>query len=161
MAEDAEIKRKFWSDLKSERTLMLGLGGNGEGALRPMTALMEGEEGGPLWVFTARDTDLVQALEAPREAVATFTGRGHDLFASIAGRLAVDTDRAVVDRLWNPYVAAWFDGGKDDPRLALLRFDPESAKIWLNATPLGAAIEWLTGADPKQTYKEKVAEVTL
>ena len=29
MANDAEIKRKFWSELKSERTLMLGLGGDG------------------------------------------------------------------------------------------------------------------------------------
>jgi len=72
----------------------------------------------------------------------------------------VDTDPAVIERLWNPFVAAWFEG-KDDPKLALLRLDPESAKIWLNATPLGAAIEWLLRRDPKESYEEKVAEVTL
>ena len=66
-----------------------------------------------------------------------------------------------MERLWNPFVAAWFEGGKDDPKLALLRFDPDRAKSWLNATPLGAAIEWLLRRDPKEGYQDKVAEVTL
>ena len=66
-----------------------------------------------------------------------------------------------MERLWNPFVAAWFEGGKDDPKLALLRFDPDNAKIWLNATPLGAAIEWLLRRDPKESYQDKVAEVAL
>ena len=126
-----------------------------------MTALMEDEESGPLWIFTAKDTELVQALSGTLPAHATFVGKKHDLFANIAGQLSLDTDRAVVERLWNPFVAAWFEGGKDDPNLALLRFDAETAKIWLNATPLGAAIEWLLRRDPKESYQDKVAEVAL
>ena len=41
------------------------------------------------------------------------TSKGHDLFATIHGRVSVDNDRAVIDRLWTRYVAAWFEGGKD------------------------------------------------
>jgi general stress protein 26 len=160
MPSDAEIKQKFWKALKSDMTLMLGLAGARDGQTQPMTAQIENDEGGPLWFFTTRDNSLIQALCQSHRAIATFADKGHSLFASISGELSVDTDRAVIERLWNPFVAAWFEG-KDDPKLALLRLDPENAKIWLNATPLGAAIEWLLRRDPKETYEEKVAEVAL
>ncbi len=160
MPTDAEIKDRFWKALKSDMTVMLGLDGARGGHTQPMTAQIENDEGGPLWFFTATDNGIIQALGQSHRAIATFADKGHGLFASISGELSVDTDRAVVERLWNPFVAAWFEG-KDDPRLALLRLDPERAKIWLNATTMGAALEWLLRRDPKESYAEKVAEVSL
>ena len=77
------------------------------------------------------------------------------------GSVSLDNDRAVIDRLWNRFVAAWYEGGKDDPKLALLRFDAERAEIWLDASSLVAGIKLLLGADPKEDYKDKVAEVDL
>ena len=159
MPSETEIQSRFWKELKAERTIMLGLPGRHDP--QPMTALIEGETSGPLWIFTANDNGLVADLAGSGRALATFTGRKHDLFATLSGTLRLDNDRAAIERLWNPWVAAWFDGGKDDPRLALLRFDPDHAKIWLNATPVGAAIEWLLGRDPKESYRDKVAEVAL
>jgi general stress protein 26 len=161
MPSDAEIRDRFWKALKSDRTIMLGLEGARGGDTQPMTALIENEEGGSLWIFAARTNSLVEALGQSNRAVATFADKGHHLFASFRGTLSLDNDRSAIERLWNPFVAAWFEGGKDDPDLALLRLEPESARIWLNATPVGAAIEWLLGRDPKQSYQEKVAEVTL
>jgi len=160
MPTDAEIKEKFWKALKSDMTVMLGLDGARDGHTQPMTAQIEGEEGGPIWFFAARDNSLIDAMGAAHRAIVTFADKGHHLFASISGELSVDTDRAVVDRLWNPFVAAWYEG-KDDPKLRLLRLNPESAKIWLNASTIGAAVEWLLRRDPKETYQNKVAEIAL
>ena len=161
MSNETEIRDRFWKELKSERTLMLGVDGEPGGGMQPMTALIEEDDGGPLWIFTSKESDLARAIGGGKPAHATFTGKKHDLFASITGRLSIDNNRTVIDRLWNPWVAAWFEDGKDDPKLCLLRFDAEHAKIWLNATPLGAAIEWLLRRDPKESYKDKVAEVAL
>ncbi|PPT94483.1 pyridoxamine 5'-phosphate oxidase family protein, partial [Xanthomonas arboricola] len=72
-----------------------------------------------------------------------------------------DTDPAMVDRLWNPYVAAWYEGGKTDPNLALLRLDADHAQIWLNESSLLAGIKVLLGVDPKKDYQDKVADVPL
>ena len=58
-------------------------------------------------------------------------------------------------------MAAWYEGGKDDPELVLLRFDAEKAEIWLNANSIFAGIKMLFGSDPKKDYKDKVAEVKL
>ena len=160
MPSDAEIKQKFWKALKSDMTMMLGLDGARDGQTQPMTAQVEDDQGGPIWFFAASDNSLIDAMGESHRAIATFAAKGHGLFASISGELSVDTDRAVVERLWNPFVAAWYEG-KDDPKLRLLRLDPDSAKIWLNETTLGAAVQWLFNRDPKENYQEKVAEVAL
>jgi general stress protein 26 len=127
-----------------------------------MTAQLDSDDGGgPIWFFTAKDTDLAQASAGGQDAMFHFASKGHDLFASVRGRLIPDNDHDTIERLWNPFVAAWYEGGKDDPKLQLLRFDPGKAQIWLNERSLFAGIKLLLGRDPKQDYKDKVAEVRL
>jgi general stress protein 26 len=162
MANEAEIAKKFWKALRSDRTVMLGLAGVDEGHAQPMTALVEDDrDAGPIWIFSARNVDLVKALGPGGKAVAHFASKDHELFASVHGELVPDDDRAAIDRLWNPFVAAWYRGGKDDPELRLLRFDPEWAQVWLNENSLFSALKLMLGRDPKREYRDKVADVKL
>jgi general stress protein 26 len=160
MPTPQEIEIKFWKALKSDMTMMIGLDGVEDGHARPMTAQLDGERG-PIWFFTAKDHALVHNLRMDNRAIATFTSKGHDIFATVHGTLTLDNNRATIDKLWNRFIAAWFEGGKDDPKLALLRLDAERAEIWVDASSLVAGIKLLLGADPKQDYKDKVAEVEL
>lgn len=160
MADTRELEAKFWKALKSDRTLMLGVDGVEDGHSRPMTANIEGDAGGPIWFFTGKPNAVVDHLSENRRAIAAFSSKGHDLFASIHGSLRIDQDRAVIDRLWNPFIAAWFEG-KDDPKLVLLRFDPETAEVWLNESNLLAGVKMLFGIDPKKDYEDKVGEINL
>jgi general stress protein 26 len=160
MPTPQEIEAKFWKALKADRTMMLGLVGVEDGHTRPMTAQVEGERA-PIWFFTARDAAIVENRGLSDRAIATFASKGHDLFATLHGRLTLDNDRAVIERLWSPFVAAWYEGGKDDPKLALLRFDAEEAQVWLDANSLVAGVKMLLGFDPKKDYRDKVATVKL
>ena len=160
MPTETEIEVKFWKTLKSDKTLMLGLDGISDGHARPMTAQFE-NDWSPIWFFASTDNELVISSTGGSPAIATFMSKGHNLFATIHGRLGIDNNRAMIDRLWNRFVAAWFQGGKNDPKLALLRFDAERAEIWLDDSSLLAGIKLLLGADPKEEYKDKVAEVDL
>lgn len=97
--------------------------------------------------------------------MATFVGKGHGLFAHIHGTLIASEDKAVVDRLWNPFIASWYKDGKSDPDLQLLRFDTESADVW-EATPgatlKAAAHKTLFNIDPgKEHSAEQQAKVEL
>jgi len=159
MPTPEELTEKFWKAVKSDRVMMLGLSDADDAHTRPMTGLIDGDQG-PIWFFTAKDNALYQQLSEPGSALATFTDKGHNLFACVHGTLSRDTDPATVDRLWNPFIAAWFEG-KDDPKLALLRLDPEEAEIWYDASSLVSAVKMLLGVDPKQDYKDNVAEVRL
>lgn len=163
MSNEAAIEAKFWKALRADMTVMLGLAGVDEGHTRPMTAQLDGDEDrGPIWFFTSKETELARDLGTGRHrAVATFGSKGNDVFATIHGTLAADNDRAVIDRLWNPHVAAWYEQGKDDPKLQLIRLDPERAQIWIDASSLLAGVKVMLGFDPKKDYEGKVAEVSL
>lgn len=160
MPNPQELESKFWKSLGSDRTMMLGLDGVEDGHTRPMTAQFENDRS-PIYFFTVNDNDLVRALGTGSRAIASFASKDHELFATVHGRLSADNDRATIDRLWNRFVAAWYEGGKDDPKLVLLRLDAERAQIWLNESSLFAGAKLLLGADPKKDYKDKVAEVSL
>jgi general stress protein 26 len=160
MAKSGELESKFWMALKSDMTMMVGLVGVEESHTRPMTAQLRGNEG-PIWFFTSQDNTLVQNLRNDSRVIATFTSKDHDLFASVHGRLSLDNDPEVIDELWSPFVAAWYEGGRDDPNLALIRFDADRAEIWQNESGLFAGLKTLFGHDPKKDYKDNVAEVRL
>ena len=162
MTTEAEIADKFWASVKSDRTIMVGLAGVSESLAQPLTAQFdEGRERGPMYFFTARDSDLVRDMGGRHAATAYFSGKGHDVFASVEGELVADNDRAVIDRLWNRFIAAWFEGGKDDPNLQLLRFEATHAQVWLNDHSLLAGVKLLLGTDPKAAYAEKTADLRL
>lgn len=141
--------------------MMLGVEGTRGGATQPMTAHFD-EGHGPFWFFTAKDHDIVKALGESGSAIATYASKGHDLYASIRGRLSIEEDKAVVERFWNPIAAQWYEG-KDDPKLVMLRLEPEGAKIWLSDLGgfLKPAFNKMLGRKPEAGYEEKVAEVSL
>jgi general stress protein 26 len=141
--------------------MMLGLQGVDDSFTRPMTAQVDD---GKIWFFADRTEDLVKSLQKSSRAVATYASKGHDLFASIHGTLALDNNREMIERLWNPMIASWFEGGKDDPKLALIRLDAQSADIWQASagSSLKAAVIKLFGRDPgKHEQSENRAEVAL
>lgn len=164
MAETHEIEEKFWDELKGSPFIMLGVEGARDGATQPMTVNFEDEdrEAGLLWIFTAKDHDFTRAMGQSNRAIGSYSAKGHDLFASLRGTLQIVNDPAVIDRLWSPIVAEWYEG-KDDPKLALVRFDVEDAKIWLSDVEgfLKPAFNKLFGRKPEAGMKEKVAEVSL
>jgi general stress protein 26 len=163
MADTQEIEEKFWSELKSSPFVMLGIEGARDGATQPMTANFEDQdrEGGVVWFFTAKDHDLTRAMGQSNRAIASFSAKGHDVFASLRGTLEIRNDREVIDRLWSPMVAEWYEG-KDDPKMALVRFDIDDAKIWKSDVQgfLKPAFNKLIGRKPEAGMKEKVAEVS-
>jgi general stress protein 26 len=161
MNTPADIEKKFWKALKSDRTVMLGVAGADNSHTRPMTALLDGDEG-PIWFFGSKESALASNLVAGghNAAVMVFAAKDHDLFASVHGSLSVETDRAIVERLWNPFVAAWYTG-KDDPKMLLMRLNPSEGQIWLDGSGVVAGIKMLLGVDPKESFKDKVAKVDL
>src|SRR4051812_43678307 len=111
MPRPQEIEQKVWTALESDMTMMFGLGGVEDGHARPMTAQLDGERG-PIWFFTSRDNAIVQKLLSGSEpSYRDICRPGHDIFATVQGSLVLDNSRAVIDRFWNRYIAAWYQGG--------------------------------------------------
>lgn len=157
MTDNQEFRDALWAALSKDMTVMLEADGVDA---RPMTAQIEDEQAS-IWFFTASDTDFGKVKAGAKSRI-SFASKGHDIFAHIHGTISINNDRAAIDRLWNRFVAAWFEGGKDDPKLTLLRFDPADAEVWKDASSLVAGMKMFLGlGDPKEDYKNSVAKVSL
>jgi general stress protein 26 len=134
-----EIAAKFLDKLRESPFIMIGLhdGGHSE----PMAAKLDDAQPNAIFVFAGRDNRIAGG----GRAMAQFVGKGHDFFACLMGEVRQDNDRALIDKLWGKDVEAWFPGGKDDPNLALLRLDVESAELWETDISVSGRIKMLFG----------------
>jgi len=129
----AEAQEAFWDHLKKSNTGMLGLDQPGYHA-QPMTAYRE-EETGTIWFFTREETDLAKdvAVGGGQSAMFHYGSKDQNVWACVSGQLSVQGhDRQIIERYWNPILAAWYPDGKDDPALTILRFDAEEGRVWVN-----------------------------
>lgn len=147
-----EAQTQFWDQLDSGHICMLWIPETDQHP-QPMTFFAD-QDNSAIWFITASDTDLAGALASTKPARMTFNAKRQDYQCSIAGDLTIVQDEAKLDELWNLAVAAWFDGGRDDPKVRLLRFDPKEAAMWAtdgNSVMVGlkllkAGVERGTGA---------------
>ena len=117
--DDRKFEAKLWDHLESDRTVMLGLIDDPAGHSRPMTAMLDKQTPGVIWFFTSAENLLAQRAAAPTGAFCAFSSKGHDLFATISGTVQTVLDREVVDRLWNAFIAAWYENpSRGDSQLA-------------------------------------------
>jgi general stress protein 26 len=120
-----ELKEKFWKALSDSPYLFLQLDGQSRTSV-PMSPQLDKDANSAIWFYTHRNSSFA----ALGPATASFAGKGHDMFARFNGRLSVENSQERFDQFWNNFVAAWYDGGKDDPDILFLRMDLGEAEIW-------------------------------
>lgn len=81
-----------------------------------------------VWFFLSLDGGQAEALRTGPAVNIAVSEAGSWL--SVAGRAEFVEDRAKVDELWNDEAGAWFEGGKEDPSLGLVRVTGDSAQFW-------------------------------
>lgn len=155
MADPQQIKEHFWKKLADSPFLMIGLDGGGQHS-EPLTAQLDQDQVDTLFFFVGKDNRLAGG----GRAMAQFVSKGHDFFACLSGKAQIDNDFAQIDKLWNKQVEAWFPGGKNDPNLALLRFDIENAELWETDMSLAGKVKMLFGGKIKASDEGSHATVT-
>lgn len=139
MTDVDQLKRDLWKHMAHSPFVMVGLEGGGHS--EPLTAQLDDDLVDTLFFFVAKDNRLVRG----GAAMVQFVSKGHDYFACLAGEIRLDDDPAMIDKLWSKPVEAWFPQGKDDPNLALLRFDIRDAELWEADMSLLGKVKLLLG----------------
>lgn len=151
-----ELKQKFWEALADSPFLFLQMDNDPDTAV-PMTAQLDKDADSAIWFFTSRAHDL--ARKGP--ATATFSAKGHEIFARFEGVLTEETSRERLDKQWSNFVEAWFPGGKDDPDMIMLRMDLGLAEIWSGDQSLLTTAKMALGMDVRDDVEDKKTETVL
>lgn len=151
-----DIKQRFWKELADSPYLMVGREGSHDHAI-PMTAQLDKDNEGFFHFFHSK----TGRLAAGGRAMAHYAAKGHDLFACISGTLTPANDPATIDKYWSKPVEAWYEGGRNDPDLLLLRFDLDDAEIWTADAGVKGLLKLMTGTTMKKGDMGSHAEVAL
>ena len=155
-ANPHEIRQKFWHAIADSPVVILQLDSDPDTAA-PMTAQLDKDANHAIWFFTSRDNRFAAA----GPATATFSSKGHDVFARFHGNLVEETSRERLEKQWSNFVEAWFPGGKDDPNLLMLRMDLGDASIWAGDLGLLSTAKMALGLDVRGDVNGQFAETTL
>ena len=96
---------------------------------RPMATQQE-KFAGKLWFFTQRHSGKVNEIQHDQQINLSYAAPDKNRYVSVAGRAALSADREKMKELWSPVFNAFFPDGLDDPELALLEVEVESAEYW-------------------------------
>jgi general stress protein 26 len=124
---------------------MVGLNKNADNPV-PMRALLDKDADNAFWFFTSKNNRIAEG----GKTTVTFSSRKHDLFASMTGYLVEEKKDEVAEKHWSRQVEAWFEEGRQDPSLIMLRFDLVDAEIWSVDPTLRGLIKLATGATLKE-----------
>ncbi len=121
----SSIRNEMWKAMADSPFLMIGLNSSDDHS-EPMTAQLDEDANGEFWIFTTKTNRIAKG----GAAMAQFSSKDHKLFACISGTLKVENDPKTIDKYWSKQVASWYELGKDDPSLCLMKFELKDAEIW-------------------------------
>lgn len=96
---------------------------------RPMSTARDDADG-TLWFFTDEGSPKVDEIEKNRQVCVSYADPDDSAYVSISGTASIVTDREKIEELWHPTLRTWFPEGLDDPRVCLLRVEPEMGEYW-------------------------------
>jgi general stress protein 26 len=123
---NTSLKEEFWDRLEDIRTGMLG---TDKARAVPMTHYVD-KDAKALWFITANGTDLAKTAQTGASAEYIVISNDEHLYARIDGKVKAVTDPAKLDELWNAIAGAWFEDGRQDDDIQLLRMDLSEAEVW-------------------------------
>lgn len=110
------------------------------------------DEDGTIWFISSTESTRNQNIAADPRVEVSFQNEGKYEYLTLHGTARIHTDRATIDTHWTKLADAWFDRGKDDPRVSVISVKPDGGHYW--ETKAGKLVAFakmsyaaLTGAD--------------
>ena len=105
------------------------LKGNDGATFRPMSA-QEVDDEGNIWFFSDINSDKNREVQEDNLVQLIFSHPGKSSYMIVNGVAEISTDHKRIEELWSPAAKIWFEQGKDDPDISLIKVNTQSAYYW-------------------------------
>lgn len=127
----------FWDRIDDVRAGLLAPEGE-----RPVPmAPQPDRKANALWFITAEGTAAHNGAKGGGKASFQVADPKANLYATIEGTLTEVHDDRKLDEMWNVFAAAWFENGREDSKVRLVKFTPLHAEVWATEKTVGYLYE--------------------
>lgn len=107
---------------------------------RPMSC-NEVDDHGDMWFISNAKSNKNFEIKQDDKVQLFFSKIGDSQYLSVFGHASIYTDKSQIEQHWTPIAKAWFEEGKDDPDVSVIKVTPSDAYYW--DTKDGKAIAFL------------------
>jgi len=113
---------------------------------RPMS-VQEVDDQGNLWFISSSESNKNFEISEDNRVQLFFSKTADSHYLSVYGNATIYRDREKIDEVWSPIAKAWFEQGKDDPKVTVIKVTPSDAYYWdTKDGKLIALLKWATAA---------------
>lgn len=95
----------------------------------PMTTQDE-EFNGTVWFIATKDSELVRSIPGNPQVNLGYSDTSKNNYVSVNGVAELVTDQDKLDELWSEGYEAFFEQGKNDPKVQLVKVVANGAQYW-------------------------------
>ncbi len=92
----------------------------------------EVDDEGHIWFLFSSNSRTHRNLKKNSKVSLLYAHVGDYNFLSINGTAEISKDQERIDKYWNKMIEAWFEKGKEDPHIRVLKVTPDEAHYWDN-----------------------------
>ena len=96
---------------------------------RPMT-IKEVDDEGNLWFISSKNSNKNLEIKSDNQVQLFFSNNADYEYLSVYGKASIYTDQATIEKLWSPIANAWFEEGKKDPKVSVIKVHAEDGYYW-------------------------------
>lgn len=92
----------------------------------------EVDDEGNLWFLFSSESETYNNLQKNKQISVLYSDISNYNFLSINGVGEVSQDKSRIEKYWNKMIEAWFEKGKEDPTIRILKIIPSEGHYWDN-----------------------------
>mgnify|MGYP006343544411 FL=1 len=96
---------------------------------RPM-AVQEVDDEGNLWFISSENSNKNCEIKKDDDVQLFFSNSANSQFLSFYGHATIYTDPEKIEEIWNPVAKAWFEDGKEDQDISVIKVSPKDVYYW-------------------------------
>lgn len=101
---------------------------------------------GQIWFIGDNTTEMCKDIAKRPQVNLAYSHPERSVYVSITGQATLVEDAAKLDELWSDFYEAYFEQGKQDPKVQLIRVDAQGAQYWEASGKVAQLAKMVTAA---------------
>ncbi len=100
----------------------------------PMTTSETSIGAKEIWFIGDKTSDVVKDIQNNPKIGLSYASEDEKNYVSVSANAELSSNQAKLDELWSPVYNAFFEHGKEDPNVQLIKVVPHGVECWLSGS---------------------------
>lgn len=111
-----------------------------------------------IWFIGHKPSETVDNIKQNPEVNLAYVTQDNEKYLSISGTAELVEDEEKLNELWSVMYNAYFEQGKDDPKVQLIKVVPHGAEYWANGNAITSAVKMAAAALTDNAVEKSLGE---